>query len=203
MKILKRIIVVLNFPDAVAVFIIYSKGIYLAMFENPLFEALAAKVVELFVDITALEVAEAGFKKKKPTHSGSERDEALEKVKSDLRSLRNHVQEMADADPASALSIIESAGMSAKNESVHGKQQNTAKDGVESGSVKLTGEGAGPHTWRISTDEKEWTLLKPSRKAKTTINGLKPGENYYFQNQRILPNDEECEWSQSVKIMAR
>ena len=202
-KTIKLSTVVLNFPAVVAVFIVYSKTIYMAMFENPLFAALAAKVASLYIDITALELAEAGFKTIKPTHTASERDAALEKVKADLRSLRNDVQEMASADPTNAESIIESAGMSAKGQAVHGKRQNTAKDGVEQGSVDLTAEGAGPHEWRMSTDDLTWTLLPSSYKAKTTVTDLTTGTNYSFQNRRMLPNDEKSEWSQSIKIMVR
>ena len=202
-KTIKLRTVVLNFPTIIAVFIVYAKAIYLAMFENPIFAASAAKVANLFLDITALEIAEAGFKRTKPTHTISERNAALEKVKADLSSMRNDVQELADADPVNAESIIESAGMSSKSQVLHGKQQNTAKDGVESGSVELTAEGAGHHQWRISTDEKTWTLLTSSRTASTIVRGLKPGAIYYFQNQRMLPNNEESEWSQSVKIMVR
>jgi len=197
------ITVVLNFPRIIAVFIVYSKAIYLAMFENPIFAASAAKVTNLIDDITDLEIAEAGFKRTKPTHTISERNGALEKVKADLRSLRNDVQELADADPVNAESIIESAGMSSKTQAIHGKQQNTAKDGVESGSVELTAEGADPHNWRISTDGIEWMLISSSRRARKTVKGLKPGIIYYFQNQRMLPNDAESEWSQSVKMMVR
>jgi len=202
-KTIKLRTVVLNFPRIIAVFIVYAKAIYLAMFENPIFVASATKVANLYLDITALEVAEAGFKRTKPTHTISERNAALEKVKADLRSLRNDVQELADADPVNAESIIESAGMSSKAQVLHGKQQNTVKDGVESGSVELTAEGAGHHQWRISTDEFTWTLLPSSRTASTIVRGLKPGVIYYFQNQRMLPNNEESEWSQSVRIMVR
>ncbi len=202
-KTIKLRTVVLNFQRIIAVFIVYAKAIYLAMFENPIFAASAAKVANLYPDITALEVAEAGFKRTKPTHTISERNAALEKVKADLRSLRNDVQELADADPVNAESIIESAGMSSKAQALHGKRQNTAKDGVESGSVELTAEGAGHHQWRISTDELTWTLQSSSRTASTIVRGLKPGVIYYFQNQRMLPNNEESDWSQSVRIMVR
>ncbi len=202
-KMMKVSTVVLKFPKVVAVFIVYAKTIYMAMLENPLFAALAAKVANLYVDITTLELAEAGFKMPKPTHTASERDVALEKVKADLRSLRNDVQELASADIANAESIIESVGMSSKDPAAPGKRQNTAKDGVETGSVDLTAEGAGPHEWRISTDVITWTFLPASLKAKTLVTGLTPGVTYYFQNRRMLPNDEKSEWSQSVKIMVR
>jgi len=66
--------------------------------------------------------------------------------------------------------------------------------------VDLTGEGAGAHEWRISTEEINWTLLPASLIAKTTVPDLTPGTVYYFQNRRMLPNNEKTEWSQSVKI---
>ena len=202
-KMIKVITVALKFPKVVAIFLVYAKAIYMAMFENPLFVAFAAKVAILNSDIIALDEAETGFKMVKPTHTFADRNAALEKVKADLRTLRNYVQELVDADPANAESIIESAGMSERQQASHGKLKNTVSDGVESGSVYLTGEGAGPHDWRISTDGETWTLLPSSRTAKTTVFRLTPGVTYYFQNRRMLPNDERGEWSQSVKIMVR
>lgn len=196
----KLITVVLNFPTVIAVFIVYAKTIYAAMFENPHFTASAAKVTKLNTDIAVLDAAETGCKTTPPTKTVEERNVALEKVKADLRSLRNDVQEAADADPANAEAIIANAGMSLKDQAHHGKQQNTAKDGVEQGSVDLTAEGAGAHEWRISTDELNWTLLPASLTAKTTVTDLTPGSVYYFQNRRMLPNNEKSEWSQSVKI---
>lgn len=202
-KMMKVSTVVLKFPTVVAVFLVYAKAIYMAMLENPLFAAFAAKVAILIADITALDEAETGFKMVKPTHTASDRNAALEKVKGDLRTLRNYVQELADADPANAESIIESAGMSEKQQSSPGRHKNTVKDGVESGSVDLTAEGAGPHEWRISTDEMTWTLLFATLISKTIVNGLTPGVTYYFQNRMMLKNGEKSEWSQSVKIMVR
>jgi len=195
--------VVLKFPKVVAIFLVYAKAIYKAMSENPLFAAFIAKLAILITDINALDEAETGFKMVKPTHTYADRNAAFEKVKADLRTLRNYVQELVDADPANAESIIESAGMSERQQSSHGKRKNTVKDGVESGSVDLTGEGAGHHDWRISTDGDMWTLLPSTPGGKATVGGLTPGLTYYFQNHRVLPKDEKCEWSQSVKIMVR
>ena len=202
-KTLKLSTVVLKFPDVIAVFIVYAKAIYTAMIGNPLFAALATKVTNLSVDITALYDAETGFKTTPPTKTIQQRDKALEKVKADLRSLRNDVQAIADADPTNAEAIIAGAGMAAKDQAVHGKQKNSAKYGVDPGSVVLTAEGAGAHEWRVSTDEKEWTQLSPTLKAKATVKDLKAGITYYFQNRKMLRNDERTEWSQSVRIMAR
>jgi hypothetical protein len=93
--------------------------------------------------------------------------------------------------------------MSIKKTASHGKQLNTAKDGMEEGSVILTGEGAGPHEWRMSYDEKEWTYLSASWSAKTTVTGIVSGTLCFFQNRMILTNDEKSEWSQSVRIRVK
>jgi hypothetical protein len=200
---IKQIIVALNFPTVISLFIIFAKAIYKAMFNNRNFAASASKVERLGLDIANLDAAETACNTKPPTGSVEVRNVALEAVKADLRSLRNDVQEVADANPANAQAIIASAAMSIKKSTPHGKQQNTAKDGVEEGSVILTGEGSGPHEWRMSYDEKEWIYLPASRSSKTTVTGLVPGTLCYFQNRMILANGEKSEWSQSVKFRVK
>src|ERR1035437_9142292 len=125
---IKLIILVLNFPRVIAVFIVYARAIFMAMSTHPRFVALAAKVAVLNTDIGALEVAQTGFKTKPQPVSIEDRNNALDKVKADLRSLKNDVQALADADPVNAKSIITSAGMSWKTSSNHGKRQNKATD---------------------------------------------------------------------------
>jgi len=84
-----------------------------------------------------------------------------------------------------------------------GKQQNTATNGIETGTVNLTAEGSGPHNWRYSTDEVEWTYLPGNRTSKLSAAGFTPGVVYSFQNQMALANDQKTEWSQSVKLRIR
>jgi len=201
-KMIKLIIIVLKFPTVIAVFIVYARAIFLAISTHPRFVALVAKVAVLNTDIGVLETAQVGFKTKPQTVSIEDRNNAFEKVKADLRSLRNDVQVLADADPANAESIITSACMSWRTQSIHGKQQNTATDGAQSGSVDLTADGTGPHRWRWSTDGIVWHEMVPTLRANKTAYGLTPGTVYHFQNCKILPNDVEDEWSQSVTIMS-
>jgi len=202
-KAIKVVTVVLNFPTVIAIFIVYAKAIASAMFGNSYFTASAAKVERLKEDIAELDDAETGCKRNPPTYTIQQRNAALELVKADLRSLRNDVQEVANADPANAEAIIASSGMSIKGKSFHGKKQNTAKDGIESGSVELTAEGPGFHDWRMSTDGINWILLPSSSKSSTTAKDLTPGTIYYFQNRKVFPGNEKGEWSQSIAIMVR
>ena len=201
--IVRRIIAVLNFPKKIADFLIYGKAIYKEMFNNPSFAGSSAKLAVLNNDMTTLDAAETGCKTKPPTRSVTDRNAAAEQVKNDLRSLRSDVQAAADANPAKAEATIISAGMSVKKFNPHGKLTNSAKDDVEEGSVDLTGEGSGPHEWRMSTDEINWNLLPASIGAKTVVNHLTPGSIYFFQNRQILRKGKKSDWSQSVKIRVR
>ena len=202
-NLLKQAIVVLNFPNVISNFIVYAKAIVMAMEGNPRFAALAVKVAKLKSDTAALDAIETALHTNPPGQTVEARNAALELVKDDLRSLRNEVQNIADADPDNALEIIASAGMSVKGVPTHGKQKNSAVDGVDEGSVDLTAEGAGAHEWRVSTDDLSWTPLPASLTSKTTVTDLTPGTVYSFQNRRMLTNNGKSEWSQSVKIRVR
>ncbi len=199
----KQAIVALNFPTAISPFIVFAKAICQAMLNNPLFKASAEKVTKLSTDITALLDVETGCATNPPTATIESRNVAHELVKADLRALRIEVQVMADGDPENAAAIITAAGMSIKKLNPHGKQQNSAHDGAEEGSVDLTGEGAGPHEWRMSEDGTNWRLIPASRTSKTKVSGLTSGWAYFFQNRQLLTNDLKSEWSQSVKIRVR
>jgi len=199
----KRVTVALNFPLRNTEFILLAKAIYKSMFNNPSFTASTAKIALLNTDILVLDTAQVACRTTPPTGSVDDRNVAMEIVKNDLRSLRNDVQELSYANPAQAEAIITSAGMSTKKANTHSNPRNTAKNGVEEGSVQLIGEGAGVHEWRMSVDNIEWTLLPPSRTRKTNVLHLTPNNIYYFQNRRMLYRDEKTEWSQSVKIRVK
>jgi hypothetical protein len=201
--IVRRIIAALNFPVKITDFITYSKAIYKAMFNNPGFTASAAKLTTLNTDINTLDASETGCKTKPPSSSVTSRNAAIEVVKADLRSLRSDVQGVADANPAKAEAIINSASMSVKKFSPRGKLLSTATDDVEEGKVDLTGEGSGPHEWRISPDGVTWSLLPASSGGKTVVEHLTPGSVYFFQNRQILTKGRKSDWSQSVKIRVK
>jgi hypothetical protein len=202
-KLIKLITVVLNIPKVIAELIVFARAIFLAMSTNSRYMASMAMLSELNTDIGLLEAAQTGFKTKPPTISVEDRNNAVEKVKADLRALRSDVQKLADNDPAHAESITSGANMSWKSQTGHGGQQNAAYDGVQSGSVILTAEGGGHHRWRWSTDGTVWTELRPTKRANKTVPGLTPGVIYHFQNCKILDEDIDDEWSQIVSIRVR
>lgn len=200
---IKQAIASLNFPTPVNDFIICAHAIGTSMDGNPYFTASASNVTQLKAHTKTLDDLETDCKTNPLPKTTKARDAARKVVENALRNLRLEVQKVANNDLLNAETIIKSAGMSVKNPTLRGKQQNTAEDGIEEGSVDLTAEGTGPHEWRKSTDDKAWELLPSSRTSKTTVRDLAPGEVYFFQNRRMLTNDEKTEWSQSVKLRVR
>jgi len=199
----KQATAVLNPPDAINDFIIFAQKVGRMMDASPYFSASAALIAKLVADTQILDDLEIVCVTSPLTTNTKARDAARVVVEKDLRGLRLDVQKAADADPLNAETIITSAGMSVKMTNYRGKQQNTATNGIEAGTVNLTAEGRGPHNWRYSTNEIEWTYLPGNRTSKLTAGGFTPGVLYSYQNQMALTNDQKTEWSQSVKLRIR
>ena len=199
----KQATAVLNIPDAVSDCINFAQKVGRMMAASPYFQLSSALITKLIADTKILDDLEILCVASPLTTNTKARDAARLVVENDLRDLRLDVQKAANADPFNAETIITSAGMSVKMSNYRGKQQNTATNGIESGTVNLTAEGRGPHNWRYSTDEKEWLYLPGNRTAKLTAGGFTPGVLYSFQNQMALTNDQKSEWSQSVKLRIR
>lgn len=192
--------VALNIPDDVNEVVASNNAIIIALEGNPLFPELALKVTELRTSNKLLEATEASFNSMPQKATKNERDDVLLLVIKNLRAIGRGVQELADADVTHAATIITSAGLAVKKSAGRTKVVNTAEDGDEDGSVVLTGQASGPHDWRISTDELNWSYLPSSLMAKTIVRNLVSGTVYYFQNRRMLANSERGEWSASIKI---
>ena len=199
--IIYRVIAVLNLPNSMNNFIGKAKAIQNALKNNSLFSALMPKITLLGTEIDTLDKTETGFKTKPPYKTRAERDADKAIVKKRLIELCREVQAIADADPVNAETIVKAADMDVKQKANHQKQGNTAKNGSLPGTVILTGQGRGPHNWRMSTDEINWILLPASKGSKTRVSGLHSLEAYYFQNCQVLTNGETGDWSQSVKIV--
>lgn len=202
--IISHLLAVLKFPKKIADFIIYAKAIQKAMAGNPNFASSAAKVTSTLADINALDAAETALHTKPATVTAATRNVALEAVKNDLRTLRNDVQNAADAKPASAESIIQSATMKVKVVKGRDAQIDEVFDGDESGSVLLLGKGAGAHQWQQSPDNGVTIVhLDPTLAANTNVNGLTPGSTVYFRNRLILPKGTYGPWSLWLSHMIR
>jgi hypothetical protein len=199
--IINRILAVLKSPTKVLDFLIYAKVILKAMTGNSNFTSSAARVTQLGTDITALDAAELALNAEPPTGTVAARNAAWEVVKNDLRILRNDVQTAADLKPAQSEAIIKSAGMQVKKSGSRDKRKDEVKDGIEEGSVFITGKGSGAHQWQQSTDGGETqTELNPTTKGNTTVTGLESGKKYWFRNRQIKPKGEYGPWSPWLSI---
>ncbi len=201
--IVKRVIAVLKFPKNVNDFINYAKGIYKAMNGNTTFPASQTALGTLNTDIAQLATLQTNMKTKPPTSTKADRDAARIVVENDLRGLRNDVQKVADNNPVKAEVIIKSADMEVKKTAIKQKQVNAVKEGKVSGSVLLTAERAGGHEWEMSKDQITIINLPATSGAKTTVNGLTPGEVWYFRSRPILKKGQMGDWSAWIKIMIR
>jgi hypothetical protein len=195
-------IVVLKFPVGIRNIVGYVKSICKDMTSNNYFTSSATKVANLKIQADSLDTAETNFQMKPPTITVEARNAALDVVKETLHSLKNDVQEVANASIEDALVIIASSGMSVKRSTGHGKQQDSVIDGDAEGSVILKAAGRGPHDWRYGTDGLVWTL-KSTRTSRTKVANLIVGELYHFQNHPTLSDDKEIKWSQTIKFRVR
>ena len=198
--VVKRVIAVLDMPKKVLAFIEYAGTIHDLMTASSVYSASATHLAILETDLFTLTADQTACKTKPPTKTTADRNTIWETVKNDLRTLRSDVQILANASPENAIEIIVNAGMKVKDEITHGKRKSSAKNGVATGSVDLVGEGAGPHEFQMSTDNKTWTPIPSSRTEKSIVLNLTPGTVYYFQNRRMLTKGVKTAWTESVSI---
>jgi hypothetical protein len=120
LSIINRLIAVLKFSKKLSDFIIYAKSLLTAMTSNSgSFSASAAKLTQLATDIAVLDNFETALHTHPPTATVAQRDAAKVVVINDLHALQSDVQTLADANPAQAASLINSASMFVKVLSIH------------------------------------------------------------------------------------
>jgi beta-xylosidase len=116
------------------------------------------------------------------------------------------VQTVAQAaNPSNAEAIIQSAGMAVRKTTLHDKAAPAAKPGSASGTFNLAAKAAvtrAAYTWQYSTDQKTWTTMPATLKAKTGIAGLTVGTVDYFRVQALTKMALE-DWSQLVSLMVQ
>jgi hypothetical protein len=198
-----RYLVALNLSRQIPLYTKECRAILGKMMPNPLFADAAPFLAKMSSDVDALDAAEQA------THDGpkgtvSGRNDKLLVVKADMRQLKAIVQSAADANPAEAKTIIESAGMNVVKRVVNVKADITAKNGKIPGTVNLYAravKGRASYQWQVSTDQHTWTDLPPTIHAKTTVTGLTPATVYAFRF-RSLTAAGLSEWSTVVTIIA-
>jgi len=199
-----KIIALLRLPKPVKSASAFAKSVVTAITNNPSFPAPTPSIATLDADIAALDAAEAVVLTR-AKGSAEARDVKLAAVKVDLEHLLAYVQQVADANPSTAESIIQSAGMSVKKVGVRAKSDLTAELGSVSGSLKLIAKAAAnraSYEWHYSTDQKTWTNAPVTLQARTVLAGLTPAVIYFFRF-RPVTRVGEGDWSQVVSLLVK
>jgi len=200
-----RSIAVLKLSHRVKNVVSYAQSVASAMTNNASFPSPNPTLAQLEADVAALATAEAAVLAR--TKGAAEmRNTKLEVVRGDLEKLKTYVQGVADAaPPANAEAIVQSAGMGVRKRTLHNKAEIAAKQGSVSGGVNLAAKAPAKraaYAWQYSTDQKTWTSIPQTLKAKTGVSGLTAGTTYYFRVQ-VLTKTGESNVSQVTALLVK
>jgi hypothetical protein len=204
-KSVHRAVASLMLPNKVPAMITYAQGIVKALTGNPAFPAAAPTLPTVTQAIADLQTAETAAlaRTKGAVAVRDEKRAALVKL---LQELRGNIQTVADANPDTAGSLIQSAGIAVKKTPVRAPRTFTAKPGVVSGSVLLVTDAAARrafYEWQSSADGgKTWVAAGSTLKTSTTVPGLTPGASVMFR-YRAGTKTGEGDWSQTATIIVK
>jgi hypothetical protein len=201
-----RAIAVLKMSHKVKSLITFAQSVATAMASNTTFPAPTPSLATFQADIAALVTAETSVLAR-TKGTADTRNAKLAVVRADLEALKTYVQSVVEAsNPANAESIIGSAGLAIRKVTLHDKPALGIKQGSVSGTVALSSKAAArkaAYNWQYSTDQKTWTSLPQTLKARTGVSGLTAGTTYYFRSQALTPKGGEGDWGQVVSLLVK
>lgn len=184
---IKHTSAVLKLPRRVKNIGSFAQAILTAMTGNASFPNPSPPLATVEADLAGFNAAEAAALTR-TKGAAQERNVKLVTLRADLDHLTAYVQQVADATPSSAASIIESAGMAVRKVTAHTKGDVSVAQGSVSGSAKLVVKsvaGRAAYEWQYSTDQKTWLYAPSTLQAKTEVDGLSPGTAYFFRSRGI------------------
>jgi hypothetical protein len=193
---MKRIIAVLKLTRRITDDIVYAGSVHDAMTQSDWFPKPPLPYARFARHIADARQASAAALNR--THGlATEQRAKVEIVRKGLQQLKAYVQLVADANPASAAVIIESAGMSVKNSRGRGKNVFLVVPGSLPGTVVLTVERAADRAsyeaeW--SLDQETWTSVGSVLRSKRVISGL-PSRRRVFVRARAVTKNGGGKWS--------
>jgi hypothetical protein len=202
---LHRVEVALNRPTKFPELIVFAMRIVECMTQNPWFPAPVPPLATVQALIDKLRQAEAAAQSRTVGLKTSRTDVAAELVGL-LHELKAHVQSVADRNPQSAESIIESAGMSVKGRATRPKPPLAAYPWRVSGAVHLVAKAVAKragYDWEMSRDGGQTRIRLPHTvRADTVVTGMEPGETCLFWMRPVTPKGEG-DWSEPVAFVVR
>jgi FlaG/FlaF family flagellin (archaellin) len=202
-QILYAIIVVLSYPRTAAGLILFAQTVVQKMTGNAYFPTPTPALSAVTNAIGAYQAAvgSSATTKGLKGHRIATRNALL----AVLRQVRDYVRTIAEANPALALEIVESAGMTLKKHVGAVKEMISVIEGAVSGSVECRAKAPGipaNYFWSYSLDQKTWTSVPEAMKSTITITGLTPGQVYYFRYY-TMTRKGTGNLSQTVNLMVK
>ncbi len=194
----------LRLPKRKALASALATSIVNAMTDNPSFPDPTPPLAVVPADLAAFEAAEA-LALTRVKGAVITRNEKYAALHADLRHLMAYVQQVADRSPASAQSIIESAGFSVRKTTTRVKNELEAVAGAVPGSVKLLAKAVdrrASYEWQFSIDQETWTSVPTTLQARTVIAGLTSLTVCSFRFRGITKTGEGP-YSQVVRRLVR
>ncbi len=198
-----RTVAVLKLPKTISLLITLVQGILKALTGNPTFPTPNPPLSALSGAVSDLQVAETAALTR-ATGTIATRNEKRAALLTLLEVLRAYVQQIADANPENAISIIESAGLAIRRTTVHAPRVFAAKAGTVSGSVKLTAPIAAhraAYLWQFSTDAgKTWVDASQTLQSKVTLTGLPAATTVLFRYRSVVKGGA-ADWSAPISLL--
>jgi hypothetical protein len=200
-----RVLVSLHLPGPIGLLLSFARAVILAMTGNSHFLTPTPALLAVDGAVSDLEKAQSAVlaRAKGALVPRDEKRAALGQL---LHQLATYVQGIADADPANAAAIIQSAAMDVHKDTTHGKRPFAAKQGPASGSVKLVAPAAArraTYEWQWSTDGgKTWQSAPATSKSQTVLSGLPAGTVVSFRH-RANTKAGEGQWSQTIALLVQ
>jgi hypothetical protein len=200
--IVHRTTAVLKIPTRKSNVAAFASSVINAMTGNASIPNPSPPLATVAADLAAYEAAEAQVVTR-VKGAAVTRNAKYTVLRSDLAHLMAGVQLAADANPATAQSLIEGAGFAIRKTASHPKSAIKIEAGTLPGSVKLLAKAVAQrasYEWQYSTDQKTWTNVPATLQAKTAITGLTSTTMYYFRFRGVTKAGEGA-YSQVVQIL--
>ncbi|MEO7327679.1 MAG: hypothetical protein ABI193_03805, partial [Minicystis sp.] len=195
---------ILRIPTSHNAFFIFANAVHDAMENNVYFPNPNPTLVAFATNIAAF--AESETKAASKTKGlAAARNAKRMKVKADLRHLADYVQSVAEAQatPAEAIAVIESAFMSVRKPVTRTKAELEARNDEMPGTVELIAKAVSPkatYFWQYSLDQQAWTSAAETMKASTVVSGLQSAQAYFFRFRSLTPMGPR-DYSQVVSLL--
>ena len=171
-----RPVAIIHFPAAkVPSLIQLAQGIITAMTGNPAFPTPTPSLATVTAATNALSTAETEAQTRAKGAVAVRNDKRLTLVEL-VQELRGYVQAVADANPATAAAIIESAGMALRKKPTRAARAFGIRQGPVSGTALVRAPAAArtaSYEWQYSINGGQtWITAPPTIQAHTSITGL-------------------------------